>query len=102
MIVGDYWEDNGIEKPQSIIVCAACSFGTTIICGARHWDKVMRNQLGLMNCSVPASKFEQGFIDQFGDFHDRFAAFRIVQESGQPYNRDSNGSDTELFSEGMY
>ncbi len=100
--MGDYWEDNGIEKPQSIIVCAACKFDTVILCGARHWDTVMREQFKVITSALHACRFEQGFIDQFGNFHNREAALQIVLASGQPYNRNRNGSDTELFSEGMY
>ena len=43
--MSDYWEDNNIEKPQSVIVCAACrmrSMPDKVICGARHFDSTMQ------------------------------------------------------------
>jgi len=45
---------------------------------------------------------EQGFINQFGDFLTREEALTIVQENGQRFNAERNGSTTELFSEGLY
>lgn len=99
--MSDYWADNGIEKPQQIIVCAACRVGDVILCGARHWDKVMRKQADLIG--IKGGTEEQGFIDQFGDFHGRVESMRIVKASGQPFDIKRNGgSDEELYSEGMY
>lgn len=101
----DYWEKNGLTKPQAIIVCAACRYGYLILCGARHWDRVMKDQYSLVkeNRAYPSwSAFEQGFIDQFGTFYNREDAFQVVHQSGQPFNEKRNGSDVELFSEGLY
>lgn len=101
----DYWEKNGIKKPQAIVVCAACKTGDVILCGARHWDAVMRHQLAVMQSfgsSMKAHLFEQGFINQFGEFLTRKEALQVVKESGQPFDVKRNGSDTELFSEGLY
>ena len=117
--MSDYWKDNNIEKPQSIIVCAANRFGEVIICGARHWDVRMRQQAEMMGGSkflrtlgteeqgfigirALADLFEeQGFIDQYGDYYDRITAMKIVKESGQPFNIKRNGGDIALFSEGI-
>ena len=98
--MSDYWQENGIEKPQRIIVCAACKFCDLILCGARHWDSVMCAQADIIG--IKGGNEEQGFIDQFGDFHNREEAMKIVKESGQPFNRSRNGGDTILFSEGLY
>ena len=46
--MGDYWKENGIEKPLSFVVCAACRFRDVVILGARHWDGRMRHQYELM------------------------------------------------------
>lgn len=104
--MGDYWTDNGIKKPQQIVVCAACRFNGVTLTGARHFDNVMLNQLENMKEGTKPSKegerWEQGFIDQFGDFLTREEAMTIVKENGQPFNTKRNGSDKELHSEGLY
>lgn len=101
----DYWEN--VSKPQEIIVCAANRhkvFKTDILLGVRHWDKLMYNQVK-SNRSwnvFPSSSYEQGFINQFGEFRTREEAYKIVQENGQPFNTERNGCDKELYSEGLY
>lgn len=98
----DYWTENGIVKPQSVVVCAANRHSSgLIICGARHWDMLMHAQaeasglMGWHDC-------EQGFINQFGEFLTREEALAVVKESGQPFEQDRNVSKTKLFSEGLY
>lgn len=101
--MGDYWKDNGIEKPQAIVVCAAIRFGELIIAGARHYDSVMRLQVAHIDPSkTKRSEAEQGFINQFGEFLTREEAMLVVKESGQPFDAKRNGSGSELFSEGLY
>jgi len=104
--MGDYWTDNGLIKPQQIVVCAANRFNDVILCGARHFDSVMRNQIQHMDEEFKPlrknERWEQEFINQFGEFLTREEALQVVKESGQPFNADRNGSDTELFSEGLY
>ena len=103
--MSDYWKDNGIEKPQQIIVCAAIRIGdwSYLLCGARHWDSVMHKQADKMGLSRKLITEEQGFIDQFGEFLSRKEAMKIVKENGQPFNIERNGgSDDELYSEGLY
>lgn len=100
--MSDYWKDNGIEKPQQIVVCAACKLDGVVVCGARHWDKVMRAQAGAIGVKIPF-KGEEGFIDQFGDFLSRKEAMEIVKKNGQRFDIERNGErDDELFSEGLY
>lgn len=100
--MSDYWEISGRTKPQSTIVCAACKYNDIIICGVRHWDKIMNKYRKSLNDKIPSGLFEQGFVDQFGDFHNRGCASAIVKANGQPFDEDRNGSDTELYSEGLY
>ncbi len=104
--MSDYWKDNNIKKPQQKIVCAACSNDEIILCGARHWDKIMNKQLDAIKKANPelrSSKFEQGFINQFGEFLTREDAMEVVKENGQPFDIERNGgSDKELYSEGLY
>ncbi len=84
------------------IVCAACKIGETIICGARHFDSIMRTQMKAIGPTHKWTKAEQGFIDQFGVFHTRKVAMQIVKTNGQPFSISRNGGDIELFSEGIY
>lgn len=100
--MSDYWKDNGIEKPQQIVVCAACKLDGVVLCGARHWDKVMRAQARAMGEKTPFTG-EEGFIDQFGDFLTREGAMEIVKKNGQRFDIERNGgSCIELSSEGLY
>ena len=98
----DYWEKNNIKKPQQIVVCAANKLPSgVILCGARHWDKIMRAQCDAIG--EKGGREKQGFIDQFGEFLTREEAMEIVKENGQPFNMERNGSgDVVLFSEGLY
>ena len=100
--MSDYWTENGIEKPQQVVVCAANRLPNgVILCGARHWDGVMHKQADAMEINGFANE-DQGFIDQFGDFLTRKEALKIVLENGQPFNAERNGSKDELYSEGLY
>jgi hypothetical protein len=96
----DYWEENGLIKPQQVVVCAAIKVGDLVITGARHCDKIMRAQAAAAGVSLKSP--HQGFIDQFGDFLTREDAMQIVKDNGQPFDIERNGGDTSLFSEGLY
>ena len=102
----DYWEKNGLTKPQQVVVCAAIRFGDIILCGARHHDKIMRKQVdamgGLKYLRTLTEREEQGFIDQFGDYLSREEAMKIVKKNGQPFDIERNNGDIYLFSEGLY
>ena len=95
--MSDYWKDNNIEKPQQVVVCAACKWEDIIICGARHWDKVMRAQFQYISMieDTKPPRWEQGFIDQFGDFLSREVAAEIAFISKQ-------ANTSVLFSEDLY
>lgn len=100
----DYWTDNNLTKPQEVIVCAAnkcpVAGGFVLLCGARHWDTIMGGQAKAIG--IRGGLEEQGFINQFGEFRDRKEALAIVKANGQPFDPERNGSDDELFSEGLY
>lgn len=101
----DYWERNELVKPQQVVVCAANRLEDgTILCGARHWDEVMRKQADKMGLSEEKPiRCEQGFINQFGEFLTRREAMVVVKESGQRFDIARNGGqDYELYSEGLY
>jgi hypothetical protein len=100
----DYWERNGIEKPQQVVVCAACRCGDVIVAGARHFDRVMLSQIDIYPEEIRpmGDDWEQGFIDQFGAFLTREEAMEVVKKSGQPFDAERNGPLHCLFSEGLY
>jgi len=102
--MSDYWKDNNIEKPQQVVVCAACKKDSVIVAGARHFDNVMWSQFKKMNEPTPYGvDWEQGFINQFGDFLTREEAMIIAQRAGQKIDyRGCGGSVSTLYSEGLY
>lgn len=89
-------------RRKPVIVCAANrNKDGHIICGARHWDKIMVSQF--KQDHIAGFLWEQGFIDQFGKFYNRKDAMKVVKESCQPFNADRNGGNGEdLYSEGLY
>lgn len=102
-----YAKDN--FRPQ-VVVCAANRDESTglLICGPRHWDRVMRAQADAI---FPKEEFDrktkklrfedQGFIDQYGNFLTREQAKIIALRMGQVIlNRDKG--DKELYSEELY
>lgn len=101
-----YWDEIGIEHVPQHVVCAANREIDTglILCGARHWDNVMRVQYKAIYPSNRAkgSDWDQGFIDQFGTFLTRKEALDIAKQNGQSINMDRNGAEGELYSEGLY
>ena len=82
------------------VVCAANRLEDgLIICGARHWDQVMRSvadRIGWDDCKPS----EQGFIDQWGNFMDRKEARMVAIENKQPLTDRLHSRD--LFSENLY
>lgn len=98
--MSDYWKDNNIEKPPSRIVCAAMRKDGRIITGARHYDKVMREQMEASEGLVWWRTCEQGFINQFGEFLTREEAWEIANTNGQIIREST--IDGMLFSECLY
>ena len=77
-----------------------------IVTGARHFDNIMRSQIKAYFKSLNepenwGSAWEQGFIDQFGNFLTRKEAMVIAKENGQ-IRRDGERVRLELFSENLY
>lgn len=84
------------------VVCAAIkNTDGSIICGARHYDLIMRKAIN--RDPLPESWFhcEQGFIDNFGQFLDRKEAYVLAKEMNQ-IRRRCGGDDGTLFSENLY
>ena len=82
------------------VVCAAMRKEGRIITGARHYDKIMRAQMGASEGVEWWKNCQQGFIDQFGDFIDRSEAWKIAEHQGQ-IRREVSTPGT-LYSENLY
>lgn len=80
------------------IVCAAIKLDNHIICGARHFDSIMRNTIQALN--IKHFHAEQGFIDQYCRFYTREEAYKIAVAKGQ-IRRDHDITG-RLFSEHLY
>ena len=97
------------EKQQRVVVCAAnridCEFGE-IICGARHFDQIMRKQIAnkiYLNPEKRGADYEQGFIDQWGLFMTRKEALAVAIAANQiNMRRPKTSPKDQLFSEDIY
>lgn len=85
------------------IVCAANRLRESgrIVCGARHFDAVMRAQMVASEGIDVWKRSEQGFIDQRGTFRTRAEAHAIANKNGQ-IRRRCGGDDGHLYSENLY
>ncbi|QEQ94862.1 hypothetical protein pEaSNUABM56_00062 [Erwinia phage pEa_SNUABM_56] len=103
------WDNIRVQRK---IVCAANVFRLIndekiVIPASRHYSKIMGGlakmlkEKGIIQTNIVAGD-NQGFIDQFDDYHTREDAFIIAQHSGQPFDAERNGHNRELFSEGLY
>ena len=93
---------------KQFVVCAANRHKELglIICGARHWDDIMcavADALELRGIGR-GGEWEQGFIDQKGNFLTRDEAGTIVVKNNQPLHGDcvSYLAPKHLFSEHLY
>ena len=87
------------------IVCAANRLGDLIVPGPRHFDSTMHRIIERVVDPVnhDGSRWEQGFIDQWGRFWSREQAMQIVKDNKQPFDLERNGgNDRQLYSEGLY
>jgi hypothetical protein len=96
-------DKNKYRPDGPIVVCAALKSTTgKIVCGARHYDPIMRQQIAGSDGkrSPEWISCEQGFIDQRGNFLTREEAWKIAEKNGQiKYNGGWNGT---LYSEDLY
>ena len=81
------------------IVCAANRNMITqsIVIGVHHWDGLIRQQIW----EKYYSDYEQGFIDNRGDFLTREEAFVVAEREGQIIRR-VGGDEGCLYSENLY
>jgi hypothetical protein len=95
---------------QQVIVCAAnrATFDTVVLLGIRHWDHAMRRAamryFGARNIApdYSTSAWEQGFVDNMGNWHDREDAYYIAQKAGQIKHKTGNVDQPVLYSEDLY
>ena len=94
---------------QRRIICSAIRFvpqsdndPTIVVCGVRHYDRLMNNQLNLLPRVVGTET--QGFVDNLGQFLTRTEAWAVAAEANQIAYRcggdDANGGT--LYSENLY
>jgi len=84
------------------VVCAALRRTDGLrVCGARHFDDVMRDQVKLNGGTVDWIGATQGFIDQRGVFMTREEALEVAKAAGQ-IRRRCGGDEKRLYSENLY
>jgi len=90
-------------KREQRVVCAALKSKVSgrVICGARHFDKIMLGQITHSGGRIEWNEAEQGFIDQFDTFLSRPEAWKIAEAAGQILRRCGGDGDS-LFSENLY
>lgn len=86
----------GVADIRRVVASACRADGITIV-GVRHFDQVMHGVIEALGMHSPAREWEQGFVDNRGEFLDRHEGFivataanQIVQKHGRPH---------ELYSE---
>ena len=90
------------EVIQQRVVCAAIRGSNGhIICSARHYDKLMHEQLTQCKNMLPKVEIEQGFIDQWGVFMNRKEALAVALAADQRIRR-CGGDEQQLYSENLY
>lgn len=105
------WRWEHFKTPRRV-VCAANRYGDYIVTGMRHYCVVMNMQIDSVGgldvlhhyartCDHDEAKnYEQGFIDQYGNFLDRSTAYIMAKENGQLL--DGVGRPHTLFSEDVW
>jgi len=76
-----------------------------VLIGARHWDRRMSEQANEYikahgKCKHNDRRSDQGFIDQFGNYHTREEAWIIAEKNGQIIRNVSKAG--VLYSENLY
>lgn len=106
--IADWWDG---RKLQRRIVCAANRFEmkngkVLVIPGSRHYSRDMARVIDELRDQMVcdhAHGDDQGFIDQWGDYHTREEALIIATHAGQINTvRKKGGPGYELFSEDLY
>lgn len=94
------WAD-GTPKAEQLVVCAAIRHSSgQLICSARHYDALMREQINARGGRDFWIGSEQGFINQFCEFLTREEAWEIAKQMGQI--RRNVSCEGTLYSENLY
>lgn len=115
--VGWRWDKYNVKLK---IVSAANRYRDYIVVGVRHHCNMMRSHVTLVGSLIGVSsnmevegrkallkyaggpdKEEQGFVDQYGTFHDRKQAYKIALKAGQIKEGEVQIKGM-LFSEDLY
>lgn len=76
-----------------------------VVLGARHFDALMHSAISNISTNpfdkIKPSDWEQGFIDQRGNFLTREEAWIVAETAGQIIQR-VGGDEKKLFSENLY
>lgn len=94
-----YFAEAKIRRPQRRVICAAVRHKDNkqaVICGPRHFDRVMRTTLTLMGANHH-DFHDQGFVDQWGMYMSREEARVVAIEAGIKPEQNKL-----LFSEDLY
>lgn len=106
--IADWWDG---RKLQRRIVSAANRFqlkdgGTLVIPGARHYSRDMAEVIDQVRGKLVKDHVhgdDQGFIDQWGEYHNREEALIIATHAGQINTVRKKGAPYDtLFSEDLY
>lgn len=98
--------DTNPKYTKRRIVCACNKFQNketgeiTFVACVRHYSKEAHMHVKFLRASG-YKEIEQGFLDQFSDFHSREDALRIALHMGQ-ITREKCSPEDELFSEDLY
>ena len=90
--------------PDRVIVCAAIKLSSgRIICGVRHFDKLMRMNLpdDFIMAKEAIAGHEQGFVDNKYQFLSREEAWEVASNASQIIVSEATIFGT-LFSEDLY
>lgn len=93
------------SPPRRIVAAANRHDNGAIVVSARHFDTLMHAQISARR--EPRESWrtsQQGFIDQFGEFHDRQTAWQLAL-AAQQIRRRCGGDDAHggtLYSENLY
>lgn len=87
------------SQPPRIVCAALLLTGGFVVCSPRHYDKRMRSVIDAAKLDIRGAT--EGFIDQYGNFHDRAAAWHIAVLQKQ-IRRSSPHAGERLYSENLY
>lgn len=97
------------RAPIHRVICAAVKLNDgRILCGIRHFDKIMRDQITIGTPKGTPDKLlpgaVQGFVDNCGVFLTREEAWELAVSAGQfdPDSESYSGIRGTLFSEDVW